>query len=54
MVNEVPAAIASAAAIPQLNTPITLLNSSTMIAPEQGRMPIDRTIAARARQSSPL
>ncbi len=53
MVSEVPAAIAMADAIPQLNTPITLLNSRTMIAPEQGRIPIDRIIISRARQSSP-
>jgi hypothetical protein len=54
MVNDVPAAIASAAAIPQLNTPITLLNSRTIIAPEQGRIPIERIMTSRARQSSPL
>ncbi|CNU66459.1 Uncharacterised protein [Salmonella enterica subsp. enterica serovar Bovismorbificans] len=54
IVSEVPAAIASTDAIPQLKTPITLLNNSTIIAPEQGRIPIDSTIMNRARQSSPL
>lgn len=54
IVSEVPAAIASTDAIPQLKTPITLLNNSTIIAPEQGRIPIDSTIMSRARQSSPL
>ena len=49
-----PAAIANADAIPQLKTPTTLLNSSTIMAPEQGRIPIDSTMASRARQSSPL
>ena len=48
------AVIANADAIPQLKTPTTLLNSSTIIAPEQGRMPIERIIINRARQSSPL
>lgn len=52
MVSPVPAAIASAEATPQLNTPITLLNSKTIMAPEQGRIPIDRIIISRARQSS--
>lgn len=46
MVNEVPNAIASAEITPQPNTPITLENSSTKIAPEQGRMPIASTMAA--------
>ncbi|MNI86310.1 hypothetical protein D3C81_1261230 [compost metagenome] len=53
MVSEVPSAMANAEKTPQTNTPITLENSNTSIAPEHGRIPIANTMAVCVRQSLP-
>ncbi|MNW23161.1 hypothetical protein D3C71_2250940 [compost metagenome] len=45
--------MANAEKTPQTNTPITLENSNTSIAPEHGRIPIANTMAVCVRQSLP-
>ena len=52
VVTAVPSAIAKVAATPAANSPCASANTSTRIAPEQGRMPAAITVPAASRQEN--